>query len=316
MGSTMGSTTGSTEASDDRGAAPKPWAAVLLSLLCTGLGQMYCGRMRRGLVFFLLSLLFAPAVSLAFEAPTSTAALSILCGTLLGAAALFLVSVVDAWRLARRLRSAPHGGPGMGAGLYVLFVVVGLVYPLGAVLLLRAHSLEAFKIAGRSMEPTLRLGDRVLVDKGAWTVGGPERGDVVVFRFRDETGRSRHYIKRVIALSGDRVEIRGGEVRVNGRALPNSPAPEAGEGVLRESAGTRDYLIQDVRPPSGETGESGAGDYPEQEVPAGHFFLLGDRRERSCESLRFSTVPRSDVVGPVRYLFWPAGSWGRFGPLP
>ena len=149
------------------------------------------------------------------------------------------------------------------------------------------------------------------MDKRAWSVGGAERGDVVVFRFRDETGKSRHYIKRVIGLPGDRVEIRDGEVRVNGRRLPRSPAPEAGEGVLRESAGTRDYLIRDAGPADGD-----GGDYPEREVPAGRLFLLGDRRERSRESLLFSSVPRADVVGPVRYLFWPAGSWDRFGPLP
>ncbi len=283
---------------------PKPWAAVLLSLLSTGLGQIYCGRMRRGLVFFLLSLLFAPAASLAMEMPPSRMALLALCASLVVSATLFLASVVDAGLLARRMRGTARPERGPGAIVYALFVLVGVAYPLGAVLLLRARSVEAFKIAGASMEPTLLKGDRVLVDKGAWRTGGPERGDVVVFRGQDERGRARNFVRRVIGLPGDRVEIRKGEVRVNGRALPRSPTAE--EGVWSEENGSVRYRVRPASPVE-------AGDVAEIEVPTGHCFLLGDRRDASSESLRFRSVPVKDVVGPVRYLFWSAGSWDRFG---
>jgi signal peptidase I len=291
---------------DLRPQSPKPWIAISLSCLCTGLGQMYCGRMRRGLAFFLLSLLVSPVAALAAAAPPSREALATLTAALVAAALLYLAAVVDAGRLARRLQAAPSAEHGLGLPLYVLFVAVGLFLPLGSALYIRAHSLEAFFIPTASMSPTLLPGDRILVDKHA-TSRLPERGEVVVFRAPPDGRRS--FVKRVIAVGGDHVELRKGEVWVNGRALPRAPAPDEGPNAWWESNGARRYRIVE------EPGEQAPRDLPDLVVPEGQVFVLGDHRSASLDSTAFGTVRKDDLVGAVTYVFWPSRAWSRFGPL-
>ena len=283
----------------------RPWVAVLLSSACTGLGQMHCGRMRRGTAFFLLSLLVAPVASLAAAAPPSRGALVTLAAAVAVGGAIFLAGIVDAWLLARRMKGAPPPAPGPGAALTAMFLAVGLLFPLGTAFFLRATAVEAFRIASGSMEPTLLAGDRVLVDKHAGQ-RIPERGEVVVFRAPDSR---QNYVKRVVAVGGDRVEVRGGDVYVNGRALPREPAPEGGEGAWWETNGARRYRILDAAP----AGERPT--VPETTVPVGAVWVLGDHRGASKDSVEFGAIRRDAIVGPVAYVYWPASSWSRFGPL-
>ncbi len=177
--------------------APRPWLAFVLSLFCTGLGHVYAGRLRVGLVLFLVSLLF-PAVALAAAAlPTSTVALAMLGAGAAALVALYVGGAAHAWWVAR-------GGGGAlepSWALVALFIAVGVTYPAVTGWLVRASAVEAFEIAAGSMAPTLVAGDRVLVTKlGRDAV---RRGDVVCFRAPGN--RAQHWVKRVVALPGDRV---------------------------------------------------------------------------------------------------------------
>ena len=164
---------------------------------------------------------------------------------------------------------------------------------VGAVLLalvLRTLLLQAFWIPSPSMESTLLVKDRVLVNKISYQLHDINRGDVVVFRRTDaEVANSpdlpRDVIKRVIALEGEQIEIVDNTVYIDGQELRE---PYLDEGVI-------------------------TSDFEAEIVPEGHVFVMGDNRELSLDS-RFETGPiaHDRVVGRAFFLFWPLG---RAGPL-
>jgi signal peptidase I len=196
-----------------------------------------------------------------------------------------------------------------------------------AALLFRALVAEAYVIPSGSMEPSLLVGDRLVVSKCAyglrvpfsdlWLVRGedPQRGDVVVFR--DPQGGSDPLIKRVVAVGGDRVEMRDNVVHVNGEPLPRQlmPGPCWTEGqrceryleLRRAGPGHVVQQLPDHLPWS----------MPELIVPEGHLFFLGDNRDQSNDSRFWGTVPVTSVRGKALLVFWSSGPDGlrteRFG---
>jgi signal peptidase I len=276
----------------------RPWVAVLLTFACTGLGHVYAGRERRGLVCFLLTLLFVPAAVLATLLPPSRFALALLVVSVLLSVGTALVAVVDALRTAREARSWPVERRLWRPGLVALFLVVGLAFPLGGAILVRTYGVETFRIASASMEPSLRGGDRILVDKRAFLVGAPRRGDIVVFR--SEGGLV--FVKRVLGLPSERFRITGGVVHVNDRPIPQSPAPE---GTVREAAGGRAWLVHAAPTP----------DVPEVRIPDDAVYLLGDNRGLSRDSRLLGPVPLDDLIGPATYVIAPSDGWARWGPV-
>ncbi len=163
--------------------------------------------------------------------------------------------------------------------------VVVLVGAVLLALILRAILLQAFWIPSPSMESTLLVRDRVLVNKVSYRLHDIHRGDVIVFRRTEaeiaaNPDLPRDVIKRVIGLEGETVEIADSVVTINGNRLIE---PYLDEGVVTSSFG------------------------PEV-VPEGHVFVMGDNRELSLDS-RFETGPiaHDRVVGRAFFLFWPLG---------
>ncbi|GAA3295525.1 signal peptidase I [Streptomyces cinereospinus] len=170
-------------------------------------------------------------------------------------------------------------------GRITLTVLVCLVFAL----LLNTFVVQPFRIPSGSMEPALRIGDRVLVNKLAYRFGAqPRRGDVVVF---DGTGSfgPADYVKRVVGVGGDRVVCcdREGRLQVNGRSVDESTFLYPGDGA---SAVPFDVV-----------------------VPAGTLFVLGDHRSSSSDSRDHlgspggGMVPVDDVIGRAAWVVWPAG---------
>lgn len=129
------------------------------------------------------------------------------------------------------------------------------------------------RVENISMLPTLKPGEFVIVSKIAYRAGSIQRGDVIVFRY--PMNPREDYIKRVIGLPGDRVEIRGGVVYVNGQPL------------------IEPYI-------SGPPNYEGAW-----EVPEGQLFVLGDNRNQSSDSHSWGFVPVENVVGKALVVYWP-----------
>ena len=138
----------------------------------------------------------------------------------------------------------------------------------------KTYVVEAYEIKGRSMIPTFDDGQRVVVLKLFSEI---ERGDIVIFSSQDDPGKD--LIKRVIALSGERIQIRKGIVRINGKVLK--------EGYLED----QDYGLYDAE--------------IDEEVGLGQIYVLGDNRDDSHDSRRFGSVSGESLKGKVVVRWWP-----------
>jgi signal peptidase I len=165
------------------------------------------------------------------------------------------------------------------------------------------------------MMPTLLVGDFILVNKFAYglrlpisttkvvEMGEPERGDVVVFRF--PRNPAEDYIKRVVGLPGDRIAYYNKVLYVNGKPMKQTPLGVyrgVGSGGVMDGAQIREEQLEDVRHqilvrPDRLNVE---GEY---EVPAGHYFVMGDNRDNSNDSRFWGFVPEENLVGRA-FLIW------------
>lgn len=141
-------------------------------------------------------------------------------------------------------------------------------------LAIRFFVVEPFRVDGPSMEPSLYTGERLLVDKVSYRLHPPQRGDIVVFA--NPTDPREDYIKRVVAVPGDQVELRLGKLYVNGQPISEG------------------HVYQD-----------GVSTYGPQLVPPGHVFVLGDNRPNSRDSRFFGPVPTRLIKGRALVIFWP-----------
>ncbi len=147
--------------------------------------------------------------------------------------------------------------------------------------LLITYVVQAFKVQGTSMSPELRDGERILVNKFVYRMDEIERGDVVVFWYPEDPELS--FIKRVIGLPGESVELRAGEVYIDGVHLPEIY-------VSSDNADERSAPAQEIRP--------------------GHYFVLGDNRRGSNDSRSWGLVPKRYIYGKAFVRIWPPGDAG------
>ena len=173
--------------------------------------------------------------------------------------------------------------------------LVVLAVALGAAFAVRLWVLQQFYISGPSMETTLYTNDRVLVNKLSYRFHDVHRGDVVVFDRVTRNGNEVAHddlIKRVIALSGETIEIKGCTVFIDGRALeePYLPARDTSRGTPLERC-----RVENMR---------------RTLVPKAHVFVMGDNRPESFDSRSFGSIPESLIVGRAFAVVWPIGSAG------
>ncbi|HUQ69507.1 MAG TPA: signal peptidase I [Planctomycetaceae bacterium] len=289
----------------------KPWVAASLSMLCCGLGQIYCGRAGRGLVMYSLSMLFGPIVIATVMTGSSLPWLIAFLLSLIAIAVVTIGSVIDAHRLAKSLAGQQYEPRDYNRPVvYRLMALTSITYAFVLAMFLRANVTEAFMIPSRSMAPTLVPGDRLLTNKLGINARTLERGELVVFRH--SANREQLYVKRIVGLPGDTVELRQGEVLVNGQPLkrePIGPAATDSKQLVYEWNGGRRYQI--LIGPDDEN-----ADLPPQTVPDGAYFVMGDNRGLSLDSRNFNAVSHGEIVGVVTYRYWPAGNWSRFGVVP
>jgi signal peptidase I len=156
--------------------------------------------------------------------------------------------------------------------LKIVVIALVIVVPI------RYFLFQPFLVKGQSMEPAFENGDYLIIDEISYRFSNPQRGEVVVFKYPQDT--SQRYIKRIIGLPGEIVEIKDGKIFISGKPLeetnylpPNFFTPDFG--FMRITLGENEY------------------------------FVLGDNRLHSSDSRRWGTVPREDIIGRVFVRAWP-----------
>ena len=212
------------------------------------------------------------------------------------------------------------------------------------VFLLRSFLFEPFKIPSESMLPTLQVGDFILVNKFTYGVrlpvinkkivelGSPQRGDVMVFRFPEDPAKD--FIKRVVAIPGDKVAYRQKRLSINGIAVETQSLGTSTEvdkrlgfrrfESFREKFGEKAHsIIVDADMPGVRLG--GVRKFPNRDnceynnegvmctVPVGHYFMMGDNRDNSDDSRYWGFVPQENIVGKAVLIWMNFGSLKRVG---
>ncbi len=160
-----------------------------------------------------------------------------------------------------------------------------ILIALAIALLIRTFVVQAFRIPSGSMIPTLLIGDHILVNKLTYRFGNPHRSDVAVFKFPLDS--KKDYIKRVIGLPGDRIEIRNKVVFVNGKTLRKFYIQHTDPSILPGMIQPRD-------------------NYGPVVVPTGHYFVMGDNRDSSYDSRFWGFVARKAFIGKALIIYF---SW-------
>jgi signal peptidase I len=169
-------------------------------------------------------------------------------------------------------------------------------------LFIRTFVVQAFKIPSGSMEPTLLVGDHILVSKFIFGVkvpfvrttlipiSEPDREDVVVFIYPED--KSKDFIKRVIGLPGDTIRIQGTKLFINGKPFEDQ------YGFF--TASSRDNRIER------------SYSFGPVTVPEGHYFVMGDNRDHSYDSRFWGFVPAESIKGKAFVIYWSWPNWKRF----
>jgi signal peptidase I len=177
---------------------------------------------------------------------------------------------------------------------------LGILATIGLILVLLSGLLrfmvETRYIPSGAMLPTLQINDRLIIDKITYRSSDPQRGDIVVFNPTAQLEKENYkdaFIKRVIGVPGDRVEVKSGKVYINGKVLPEK------------------YLDEPPRYQWSSTELT-----PDGIVPPGHYLVLGDNRNNSYDSHYWGFVPKDKIVGKATVRFWPMNRAGGIDPQP
>ena len=191
---------------------------------------------------------------------------------------------------------------------YIEAIVIAVVIAF----FIRTFVIQAFKIPSGSMKPTLQIGDHLLVTKFIYgvkipiirktliPVSEPKRGDIVVFIYPED--RSKDFVKRVIGIAGDTIEIKDKKIFLNSMLYKDNFGVYSDDMIIPGAAQPRD-------------------NFGPVTVPPGKIFCMGDNRDQSYDSRFWGFVDQSDVLGKALIIYWSWNSddnsvrWSRIGRL-
>jgi signal peptidase I len=150
-------------------------------------------------------------------------------------------------------------------------IVVALILAL----IIRTWIVQTSEVISGSMIPTIEIGDRVLVNKFIFNFRAPQRGEVILFKYPKDP--SKDFVKRVMGLPGETLQLKDGQLYINDKMVPQSRY-----GIRNDFANFGPY-----------------------KVPAGSYFMLGDNRANSADSRVWGIVPKENLIGLAFVTFWP-----------
>lgn len=172
--------------------------------------------------------------------------------------------------------------------LGIIILPIGIA--LSAVLCISASlSINNYRVVGPAMESNLRDGQFLFIEKlsysrfmlGTLNAGGPARGDVIMFEHPNH--REQHHILRIIGLSGETIDMRGGQVLINNQRFDEPFRP------ITDTYNLDSSIV----------------------VPTGHVFVLGDNRGNANDSRHWGTLPIENIIGRAWLIYWPPSEWGK-----
>lgn len=271
----------------------EPLLAVILSIILPGLGQAYSGRVKRGILFFCVTVLIIVLSLLYVLTPNTKTYIGLLF--LLVIFWLFgIFIIVDAYRCAKTYNIKNNLNREITNTKRVLLIIAIIflvfLYPNKIIAqYVKSNYFQAFRIPTTSMSPTLVKGDLILVDKMIYKKSELRRGDCIVFIYPEDT--KKNFVRRLIGLPGETVEIKNERVLTNGIILA------ASEGIPNIK-----YFNK------GEYGKEGQV----VSIPQDNYFVLGDNSAISKDSRFWGFVPRKYIIGKAYKIYYP---FNRSGPI-
>jgi signal peptidase I len=284
-----------------------PWLAVFLNSFPIPIGHFYLGKISKGLlliVVHVIALIPVLILSILTEAINSVSIIkqNWLSVLLLSIFANFIWSyfmVIQTYKDSPQNRKISTNGIERFLLAFTMIVPTFVVFPH-----LYKSITEARYIPSGSMLPTLQINDRLIIDKLSYRFSNPQRGDIIIFDLPENLGFKEPFLKRVIGLPGDRVDVKGGKVYINGKVLSEKYLDEPPD----EDWSTTDRFTSDG---------PGKVSWPaDGRVPQGQYLVLGDNRNNSYDSHYWGFVLKEKIIGRVSKRFWPLSRAGEIDPKP
>jgi signal peptidase I len=259
----------------------RPIIALLLSLITPGLGQVYNGKLKRGIIFFWFFEFSHILLHLLSELRSKFNGFILFFAFCLTFFGFFIYVLSDAFRDVKRLRVTVR----KPYHRWYIYVIISAVIILINEFILDPilpdiKRFKAYKFPSISMQPAILVGDRLVADRKIYKEEKPERGDVIIFEYPKDP--SKYFLKRVIGLEGDKVEITDNKVYINDRLIDDPWGY-----YEREKTYLKD--LENFGP---------------VEVPKGSLFVLGDNRHNSMDSRIFGFVDLTKVRAKALYIYW------------
>lgn len=278
----------------------EPLLAVLLALVLPGLGQIYSRKMKRGFAFAGIYIGIYTVVSAVFFyaiAPETSLTPPMFFWLVFGLLGFIFVIfvIIDSYRCAKIFNQNHNLKREITLAKRIVLIlgsiVIASIHPLSnsgkdVVIYSNPNNIQAYRMPAGSMSPTIQPEDRVLVDKVIYIESKPQRGDLIIFRYPLDPDRD--FIKRLIAFGGETVEVKEGNIYVDGKLITDPRI----KNIFYYNRG--DY---------GQSGRS-------VKVPEGHYFVLGDNSALSHDSRFWGFVPKGNIIGKVYKIYWPINRSG------
>lgn len=258
-----------------------PFISGVLSLFFTGIGQIYNGQLKKGIIFYFIQLLL-PVVLLSTQLRYSYPGLVTTFIIIAIYRMLITVEAVATSISLKEIRLKKYNK----WYFYLVFILLGFI--ITATFCLHNYTrekiigLKPYYIPSISMSPTVHNKDHFMVDLKYFKKNKPQRGDIIVFDF--PLNPERKFLKRIIALEGDKVEVKEGSIFVNEKDIANL------------------YNLQGKK-----AGISNGTKLGPLVVPPGKYFVVGDNYNNSEDSRHWGYIDMKDIKGKVYYVFYPIG---------
>ena len=263
-----------------------PWLAGLFTFFTIGLGHIYTGQAKKGILLFFIGqgALLAGALPLIYYFPTVT----IFISTLLIGFAFFIYCILDAVKVSKRyrfeytLKKYNKWYIYVGCWILAAFIIQPIVSSS-----IKLFIIQAYKIPSGAMKPTLQVGDHIIADKFTYRNSEPKRGDIAIFPFPEDP--SKDFIKRIVGMGGDTLEIRNKQVFINGEPYQERYKVDNDSYIFPKNVQPRD-------------------NYGPIKIPEDSLFVMGDNRDASYDSRFWGLVKKSSVKGKAKSIYW---SWDK-----